>query len=115
MSRQASQQTKDIREAIKLGMTNKVIAELLNCTTAQVARVRHRDSARVKAKQRAKQREYNRRHRAKKKAQAAAVVELTDHEINALRDVPNQPMPVTMEGPVKYTWAERIRIFFRGW
>lgn len=110
MARQPSQLTQDIRYAIKQGMTNPEIAELLSCTTQQVASVRHRDNAKDKAK--AKQRVYNRRYRAKKKAQA---VEVTEQEINALRDVPNQPMPITMEGPVKYTWWERVRIFFRGW
>ena len=110
MARHPSKQTLEIREAIKQGFSNAEVAELLCCTKQRVASVRH--AQQVKA--RAKQREYNLRHRAKIKAQAA-VVEITDQEINALRDVPNTPMQVTMEGPVKYTWAERIRILFRGW
>lgn len=110
MARQPSPLTKEIQYAIKEGMTNKEIAELLSCTRAKVASVRHRSKAKAKAK--AKQREYNARYKARQKAKST---EVTDHEINALRAVPNVRTQVTMEGPVKYTWWERVRIFFRGW
>lgn len=112
MARRASQLTKDVRYAIEQGMSNQQIADLLECTKAQVANIRYRDKAKSNAKKRAKQREYNARYRARKKAQ---LTEVTDKEIDALRNVPNPTMPITMEGPVKYTWLERVRIFFRGW
>lgn len=113
MARQPSQLTQDIQYAIRQGMTNKEIAELLSCTRAKVASVRHRNKAKAKAKQR----EYNRRYKARKEktTQPYSVTEVTDREIDALRAVPNVRTQVTMEGPVKYTWVERIRILFRGW
>lgn len=118
MARRPSKLTTEIREAIKQGFSNRDIAELLSCTTQQVASVRHRD----KAKSKAKQREYKARYRAKQrdKQQAAAphtdtITEVTDDEIDALRNVPNPTLPITMESPTKYTWLERLRIFFRGW
>lgn len=119
MGRQASQLTKDIRYAIGQGMSNQQIADLLECTKSQVANIRYRDMAKNKAKKQAKQREYNARYRARKKAQERfgpiVKVKVSDDEIDALRNVPNPTMPITMEGPVKYTWWERVRIFFRGW
>lgn len=113
MGRQPSKLTTEIREAIKQGFSNRDIAELLSCTRQQVASVRHRNNAKTKAKQR----EYNRRYKARKEktTQPYSVTEVTDREIDALRNVPNPTMPITMESRGKYSLWERIRILFRGW
>lgn len=117
MGRKPSQLTQDIRAAIKQGMSNADIAEALGCTKTQVTTVRYGDATKNNAKKRAKQREYLRAYRARKKqrAQHNASTEVTGRELDALRNVPNPTLPITMESRGKYSLWERIRILFRGW
>ena len=126
--RKPSQLTIDIREGIKMGLDNEAIAQLCDCTTVQVSKVRSRDKHRVKERARRKHRVYNARYYAKKKAKHEAKLAalrqveslLSEPEVEALQGVNidavhKQELPISMESASKYTFFERVKILFRGW
>lgn len=113
MSKKPSQLTVDIREGIKMGLDNEAIAQLCECSTIQVSKVRSRDKHRIKERARKKQRVYSARHREKIKAEREANAgALQGFNIELVQ---KQKPSISMESTGKYTLWERVKILCRGW
>lgn len=110
MARPITAKTKTIREAIKKGFSNADIADALNCSKANVAYVRHAMKKQGMLKNTG-------RYKARKaeKVKAATARKPKHQDVSLPRNVPAPTMPIALESSGKYTWFERVRIFFRGW
>lgn len=131
MASKTYQITKDIREALKLGMTKNEVAQLTGATMRQIDAAVYNERARVRKRNKeASRRHYLRTKLANQTISAEEAMELgslernarprrtepllTEPEVKALQDIHAPATHIDRIEAPKYTLWERIRILFRG-